>query len=97
VNGPSPRGGSELVEEALDHLLEPLDLLQQEFDSRLEPAWDVAGAGDRRGDGLTRAMTTFRIQLRRSKRPLRRVIAWILLGLALMCLTWLMLRVTGPR
>lgn len=97
VNGRSPCDGSELVEEALDHLLEPLDFLQQEFDSRLEPAWYAAGAGDGTGDRLTGEMTRFRMQLLCSQRPLRLVIGWISLGLAVICLTWLMMRVTGPR
>ena len=101
ADGGSWCGGSELVTEALDHLLEPLDLLQEEFDSRLQPTWDVDGAGAETGGGLTGALIGFRIRLRRSQRPRYRiprlVIAWTFLALAVICLTWLMFRVTGPR
>jgi hypothetical protein len=100
VNGRSGRGGPEPVTEALDHLLEPLDFhFEQEFDPPFQPAWGVAGDGT--GGGLTKAMIRFRRRLRRSQRLRYRiprlVIPWISVGLAVICLTWLMLRVTGSR
>ncbi len=103
VNSPSRPGGGgpELVTEALDHLLEPLDLLQQDFESRPGPGWDVPLAGDRAGDGLIGAVTRFRIRLRWSQRfryriP-RLVIALTSLSLVVICVVWLMLVVTAPR
>jgi hypothetical protein len=94
-------GGTELVTEALDHLLEPLDLLQQDFESQPEPGWDVPLAGDRTGDGLISAATRFRRRLRWSQRlryriP-RRVIAWTSLSLVIICIAWLALVVTAQR
>ncbi|CAN5295461.1 hypothetical protein BH18ACT12_BH18ACT12_01350 [soil metagenome] len=101
LNGRSRRGGSEPVTEALDHLLEPLDLLQQDLESRPEPGWDVPLAGDRTGDGLIGALTRFRIRLRWSQRPRYRiprlVIAWTFLSLVVVGVIWLMFEVTGPR
>ena len=99
VNGRSRRGGSELVTEALDHLLEPLDLLQQDFESRPGPGWDVPLGGDRAGDGLVGALTRFRIRLRWSQRPRYRiprlVIGWTFLSIGVICLIWLTFTVAG--
>jgi hypothetical protein len=103
VNSPSRRGGGgpELVTEALDHLLEPLDLLQQDFESRPEPGWEVPLAGDRTGDRLIGAVTRFRTRLRWSEqlryRIPRLVIAWTSLSLVVICVVWLTLVVTAPR
>jgi hypothetical protein len=95
------RGGSGPVTEALDHLLEPLDLLQQDFASRREPGWDVPLAGDRTGNGLIGAVTRFRTRLRWSHRLRYRiprlVIAWTSLSLVVICVVWLTLVVTAPR
>lgn len=100
ANGRSRHGGSEPLTEALDHLLEPLDLLRQDFDSRLEPGWDVPGAGGRTGEDLRGAMTRFRVRLRWSNRARYRiprlVITWTCLCLVVIGLVWLMFRVTGP-
>jgi hypothetical protein len=90
------------VTEALDHLLEPLDFRsEQEFDSRFQPAWEVTGAAEGTSDGLIGAMIRFRRRLRRSRRLQYRVprlvITWISLGLAVICVTWLLLSVTGSR
>jgi hypothetical protein len=100
-NGRTERREAELVTEALEHLLEPLDLLRQDFDSRLERGWDDPSAGDPTGDGLARSITRFRVRLRWSQRARYRiprlVIASIFLSLVVICLVWLMVRVTGPR
>jgi hypothetical protein len=100
-NGRSGRGGSELVTEALEHLLEPLDLLRQDFDARLERGWDDPGAGDPTGEGLARSITRFRVRLHWSQRARYRiprlVISSIFLSLVVIGLVWLMFTVTGPR
>jgi hypothetical protein len=103
VNGRSRGGGgSESVTEALEHLLDPLDSwFEQEFDSRFQPVREVVRGGHETGDGLTGAMVRFGQRLRWSRRlrykiP-RLVMPWIALGLAGVCLTWLMLRVMGAR
>jgi hypothetical protein len=100
-NGRTERGESELVTEALDHLLEPLDLLRQDFDSRLARGWDTSGAGDRTGDGLAHSITRFRVRLKWSQRARYRisrlVIASTFLSLVVIGLVWLIFTVTGPR
>ena len=85
--------------EALDHLLEPLDLLQQDFESRPAPGWHVPVAGERTGDGLAGALTRFRIRLRWSQRLRYRIprllIAWTFLSLAVIGIVWLAFVVTA--
>jgi hypothetical protein len=96
------REAPEPVTEALDHLLGVLDFrAEQEFDSRFQPTWEVTGAAEGTSDGLIGAMIRFPRRLRRSRRLQYRVprlvITWISLGLAVSCVTWLLLSVTGSR
>ena len=96
------REAPEPVTEALDHLLGVLDFRPgQELDSRFQPTWEVTGAAEGTSDVLIGAMIRFRRRLRRSRRlqyrVLRLVITWISLGLAVICVTWLLLSVTGSR
>jgi hypothetical protein len=96
------REAPESVTEALDRLLEPLDFRsEQEFESRFQPTWDVTGAAEGTSDGLIGAMVRFRLRLRRSRRLQYRiprlVITWVSLGLAVICVTWLLLSVIGSR
>jgi hypothetical protein len=92
----------EQLTEALARLLEPLDFpSEQEFDSRFQPAWELTGAAEGKSDGLIGAMVRFRLRLRRSRRVQYRiprlVITWVSLGLAVICVTWLLLSVISSR
>jgi hypothetical protein len=96
------REAPEPLTEALDHLLGVLDFRsEQELDSRFQPTWEVTGAAEGSSAGPIGAMITFRRRLRRSRRLRYRVprlvITWISLGLAVICVTWLLLSVTGSR
>jgi hypothetical protein len=96
------REAPEPLTKALDRLLEPLDFRsEQEFDSRFQPAWEVTGAAEGTSDGLIGAIVRFRRRLRRSRRLQYRiprlVITWVSLGLAVICVTWLLLSVIGSR